>query len=83
MNLDIRNPQQVISDSNELIALASRIEGEISNLQAQKTKIEANWTSNTTDRDSTVALVAGIRKVANDASYYAERSIEISRNQIN
>lgn len=94
MNLDIRNPEQVISDSNELMQLASRIEGEISNLQAQKTKIEANWTSNTTDRDSTVAgltknisnltaLVAGIRKVANDASYYAERSIEISRNQIN
>lgn len=94
MNLDIRNPEQVISDSSELLALASKIEGEVSNLQAQKTKIEGSWTSDTTDRESTVAgltrninnlnaLVAGIRKVADDASYYAERSIEISRNQIN
>ena len=94
MNLDIRNPEQVISDSSELLALASKIEGEVSNLQAQKAKIEGSWTSDTTDRESTVAgltkninnlnaLIAGIRKVADDASYYAERSIEISRNQIN
>ena len=94
MNLDIRNPEQVISDSSELLALDSKIEGEVRNLQAQKAKIEGSWTSDTTDRESTVAgltkninnlnaLVAGIRKVADDASYYAERSIEISRNQIN
>ena len=46
MNLDIRNPEQVISDSSELLALASKIEGEVSNLQAQKAKIEGSWTKN-------------------------------------
>ena len=56
MNLDIRNPEQVISDSNELMQLASRIEGEISNLQSQKAtilqkiNILLHYTINTTKR---------------------------------